>query len=55
LTWAVIEGELETTVDPLDAVAMLNGPVLYRTSMQAGTVSDDLIDRLIESVGTWSS
>ena len=30
-------GELETTVDPHDAVAMLNGPILYRTSMQAGT------------------
>jgi AcrR family transcriptional regulator len=55
LTMAVAAGELETTVDPHDAAAMLNGPILFRTNVQAGTVSDELIDRLIDSVGTWSS
>jgi hypothetical protein len=26
---------------------------LPRTCMEAGTVSDDLIDRLLDSLGTW--
>ena len=34
-------------------MALLMGPILHRTCMQAGTVSDDLIDRLIDSIGTW--
>jgi hypothetical protein len=34
-------------------VALLVGPILQRTCMQGGTVSDDLIDRLIDSVGRW--
>jgi AcrR family transcriptional regulator len=55
LTLAVAEGELDAPVDPQDAVALLVGPILQRTCMQAGTVSDELLDRLIDSIGTWHS
>jgi hypothetical protein len=34
-------------------VALLAGPILQRTCIQAGTVSDGLIDRIIDSIGTW--
>jgi AcrR family transcriptional regulator len=53
LALAAADGELESTVDPRDATALLIGPILYRISMQTGTVSDDLIDRLVDSVGSW--
>jgi AcrR family transcriptional regulator len=53
LTLAVAEGELGAPPDPHDAVALLVGPILHRTCMQGGTVSDELIDRLIDSIGTW--
>lgn len=53
LRLAVTAGELETTVGAWDAVALLTGPILYRTSAQSGAVSDALIERLIESLGTW--
>ncbi len=53
LTLAAAEGELDAPVDPQDAVALLVGPILQRTCMQAGTVSDELIDRLLDSIGTW--
>jgi AcrR family transcriptional regulator len=52
---AVENGELTTGTDPADLTAMLVGPIVYRTAMQRGEVSDDLIDRLIDSVGTWHS
>jgi hypothetical protein len=32
---------------------MLVGPILQRTCLEAGTVSDSLIERIIDSVGTW--
>ncbi|MFG1648048.1 TetR/AcrR family transcriptional regulator [Amycolatopsis sp. NPDC049252] len=50
---AVDSGELETGVDPADLPAMLVGPVVYRTAMQRAEVSDDLVDRLLDGVGTW--
>ena len=50
---AVAGQELETDADPADLSAMLVGPIVYRTAMQRGAVSDGLIDRLIDSVGTW--
>ncbi|HSZ38598.1 MAG TPA: TetR/AcrR family transcriptional regulator [Trebonia sp.] len=53
LALAAAEGELDAPVDPEDAVALLMGPILQRTCMQAGTVSDELIDRLLDSIGTW--
>jgi AcrR family transcriptional regulator len=53
LTLAAADGELDVAVDPQDALALLVGPILQRTCMQAGTVSDDLIDRLMDSIGTW--
>ena len=53
LTLAVAEGELVDAVDAHDAHALLIGPILQRTCMQGGTVSDELIERLIDSLGTW--
>jgi AcrR family transcriptional regulator len=53
LTLAATEGELDVAVDPQDAMALLVGPILQRTCWQVGTVSDDLIDRLMDSLGTW--
>jgi AcrR family transcriptional regulator len=53
LALAAAEGELTAVADPQDALALLVGPLLHRTCVQGGTVSDDLIDRLIDSVGTW--
>lgn len=53
LTLAVTEGELVDAVDAHDAQALLIGPILQRTCMQGGTASDELIERLIDSLGTW--
>ena len=50
---ATASGEVETDVEPADLSAMLVGPIVYHTIMQMGAVSDDLIDRLLDSVGTW--
>jgi hypothetical protein len=55
LSLASAEGELDPAVDPQDALALLVGPILQRTCFQAGTVSDELIDRLMDSIGTWHS
>jgi AcrR family transcriptional regulator len=55
LALAVANREIDTPIDPTDVPAMLIGPILYRTTMQAGAVSEDLIDRLIDSIGKWSS
>ncbi|PRY44573.1 TetR/AcrR family transcriptional regulator [Umezawaea tangerina] len=46
-------GELTTVLPSEDAAALLIGPMLYRTAMEAGTVSDMLISHLLDSVGTW--
>jgi AcrR family transcriptional regulator len=54
LALAADSGELDTTLDLGDACAVLLGPLLYRTTFQAGTVSDELIDRLIDHLGNWS-
>lgn len=48
-------GEVETDAAPADLTAMLVGPIVYRTTSQLGMVSDDLIHRLIDGVGTWRS
>ncbi|TQM00732.1 TetR family transcriptional regulator [Actinoallomurus bryophytorum] len=50
---AVASGEVETDAGPTDLSAVLVGPIVYRTTMQNGVVSDDLIDRLIDGVGIW--
>ena len=52
LTLAVAEGELDAAPDPDDAAAMLIGPLNFRLGMQAD-VSDELIEQVITSVGTW--
>ena len=53
LALAATEGELNLGLDPQDAPAVLIGPLLYRTALQADTVPDHLIDRCIDSVGPW--
>jgi len=53
LALAVNAGELDGAADPEDATALLVGPILQRTCMEAGTVSDALIERIIDSVGMW--
>jgi len=53
LELAAADGELDTTVEAQIALALLVGPILHRTCMQADTVSDDLIDRLVDSLGAW--
>ena len=53
LALAAAEGELAAAADPEDAVALLAGPLVHRTCMQGGTVSDELLERVIDSVGTW--
>lgn len=55
LALAVDSGELDTTLDVQDTTAVLLGPLLYRTTFQDGTVSDELIDRLLDNIGNWSS
>jgi AcrR family transcriptional regulator len=45
-------GEIPEPPDPADAVAVLVGPLLYRTALQAGAVSDALIENLVEQVMT---
>ncbi|MBW0102307.1 TetR/AcrR family transcriptional regulator [Pseudonocardia sp. KRD-291] len=45
---AVAEGELVDRQDPDHLVAMLVGPLLYRTTLEAATVDDTLIDHLID-------
>ena len=53
LALAAAEGELDAAMDADDALALLVGPLLHRICMQAGTVSDDLIERIMDSIGTW--
>jgi AcrR family transcriptional regulator len=55
LALAAAEGELTAGVGPQDALALLAGPLLHRTCIQGGTVSDELIERVIDSVGSWRS
>ena len=50
---AIDGGELEAAAVPDDLSAMLVGPIIYRATMQRGVVSDELITRLVDSVGTW--
>jgi AcrR family transcriptional regulator len=54
LALAVDNGELDTTLDVHDAAAILLGPMVYRTTFQAGTISDELIDRILDNLGNWS-
>lgn len=53
LELAVRTGEIQYGVSATDAAALLTGPILYRTALQLGSVDDDLIDRLIDTLGTW--
>jgi AcrR family transcriptional regulator len=50
---AVDSGELVTAAAAVDLAALLVGPIVYRATMERREVSDDLIDRLLDAVGTW--
>jgi hypothetical protein len=50
---AVARRELDSDVDPADLAAMLVGPIVYRAVVQRDVVSDELVDRLLDSIGTW--
>jgi hypothetical protein len=50
---AVAEGELTTPADPEDIMALLSGPLIHRACLQGSTISDELINRVIDSIGTW--
>ena len=50
---AVAEGELTAPADPEDIMALLSGPLIHRACLQGRIISDELIDRVIDSIGTW--
>jgi Tetracyclin repressor-like, C-terminal domain len=47
------EGELSAPADPDDIMALLSGPLIHRACLQGNIISDELIDRVIDSIGTW--
>lgn len=53
LQLAVGNGEVSLFDGPLDLASLLLGPVIYRAAMQAGSVTAELVDRSIDSLGTW--
>ena len=55
LTLAAANSELHAPLDPHAASALLVGPILYRTALQGGTVPGELIDRILDSIGTWQT
>jgi hypothetical protein len=50
---AAADGELTGAADPGDILALLTGPLIHRACIRGGTVSDELLDRAIDSIGTW--
>ena len=52
---AVAAGELTPAAGSADLPALLLGPIVYRTTQQRGVVSDDLLNALLDSIGTWTS
>lgn len=53
LDLAVATAELDTRWNAHDAAALLVGPILFRATLQAGDIAPDLVDRLLDSLGTW--
>ncbi|WP_198153677.1 TetR/AcrR family transcriptional regulator [Catenuloplanes japonicus] len=53
VTLAVSAGELTTDATPLDLSALLVGPLHFRIVIQHAPVDDALLDRLLDSIGTW--
>jgi AcrR family transcriptional regulator len=53
LELAVDSGELHLYLDLADAAALLLGPLLYRSVLEPGRLSDTALQRLIEALGTW--
>ncbi|MDY7086579.1 MAG: TetR/AcrR family transcriptional regulator [Actinomycetota bacterium] len=51
--FAASTGELQTDAGADDVTSMLIGPIVYRTTMQMRPVTDNLLDRVIDSVGAW--
>jgi AcrR family transcriptional regulator len=54
LTPAMTRGELHTTTPVPELVSLLLGPIVYHTAMQATPVSDPYLDRIINTLGTWT-
>ena len=50
---AVDAGELDTAPDAALAAARLIGPLVYRTTLQAAAVPDQLLTDVIEAVADW--
>ena len=50
---AVDAGELDTAPDAERAAAHLIGPLVYRTTLQAAPVPDQLLTDVIEAVADW--
>ena len=46
-------GELDTAPDPALAAALLIGPLIYRTTLQAAAVPDKLLAQVIDGVANW--
>lgn len=53
LALATTHGELDLTIAPSEAPALLVGPILFHAWIQADTVTDDLITQLVDGIGTW--
>ncbi|MEU8635479.1 TetR/AcrR family transcriptional regulator [Amycolatopsis sp. NPDC048633] len=47
-------GELRLAVDARDAAALVVGPLFYRSMLELGPVSEAMIDRLVDTLGTWT-
>lgn len=54
LLLAVDTGELRARSHLSDATALLVGPILFRTTAQSSTASDELLNHLLHTVGTWA-
>ena len=54
LTSATQTGELVTSIDPHGVEAIIVGPIVYRTALEAGgPVPDQFLKWLIDSLGNW--
>ncbi len=53
LQLAVDSGELRPALDLADAAALVLGPLLYRSVLEPGRLSDAALERLADAPGTW--
>lgn len=55
LAMAAETGELHAAGELQDTPAMLIGPLLYRGLLEPGPIPETLIDRLLDTAGTWTA